>query len=124
MHGSGESPPHLIWTIKGRDDPMISNKLAGLIAASATAVALSSAAIAADPAPHAKRIGAGDTVKCYGVNSCKGSSDCKTEASSCSSDAGCSTAGNSCAGANSCKGKGFKKLAAGKCLTDGGHIAV
>ena len=102
---------------------MNSNKLAGMIAASATALALSGAALAADkPAP--KQIGANDTVKCYGVNSCKGSSDCKTEASSCSSDAGCSTAGNSCAGANSCKVKGFKKLAAGKCLADGGHIAV
>ena len=103
---------------------MNSHKLSSLIAASATAVALSGAALAADPAPHAKRVGASDTVKCYGVNSCKGTSDCKTEASSCSGDAGCSTAGNSCAGANSCKGKGFKKLAAGKCLTDGGKIAV
>ena len=29
-----------------------------------------------------------------------------------------------CMGANACKGQGFKKLAAGKCLTDGGKIAV
>lgn len=102
---------------------MNSNKLAGMIAASATALALSSAAIAADK-PLPKQIGANDTVKCYGVNSCKGSSDCKVEAASCSGDSGCSTAGNSCAGANSCKGKGFKKIAAGKCLTDGGKIGV
>lgn len=102
---------------------MTSNKLAGLIAASATALALSSAALAADK-PLPKQISASDTVKCYGVNSCKGSSDCKTEAASCSGDSGCSTAGNSCAGANSCKGQGFKKLAAGKCLADGGKIAV
>ena len=102
---------------------MTSNKLAGLIAASATALALSGAAIAGE-APKAKQIGANDEVKCAGVNSCKGSSDCKTDASSCGGASGCGSAGNSCKGANTCKGKGWKKLAAGKCLTDGGKIVV
>lgn len=103
---------------------MITNKLAGLIAASATALALSGAALAADAPLAAKKIGANDEVKCYGVNACKGTSDCKTEASSCKSASGCSTAGNSCKGANSCKGKGFKKVAASKCLSDGGTIGA
>lgn len=102
---------------------MTTRKLAGIIAASATALALSSAAIAGE-APKAKQIGASDEVKCYGINTCKGASDCKTDASSCGGASGCGSAGNSCKGANSCKGKGFKKLAAGKCLTDGGKIAV
>jgi len=100
---------------------MTTNKLAGLIAASATALALSGAALAGE-AP--KKIGANDEVKCYGVNSCKGTSDCKTEASSCKSASGCSTAGNSCKGANACKGKGYKKVAASKCLADGGTIGA
>ena len=88
---------------------MNSNRLAALIAASATAVALSSAAIAADPAPHAKRIGADDTVKCYGVNSCKGTSDCKT-------------ASNECKGQNGCKGQGFKAMTVKACKAAGGSL--
>ncbi|MBL8650033.1 MAG: hypothetical protein JNL35_06475 [Sphingopyxis sp.] len=100
---------------------MTKNKLAGLIAASATALALSGAAVAGE-AHGAKKVGANDEVKCYGLNSCKGTSDCKTEASSCKSASGCSTAGNDCKGANACKGQGFKKVAASKCLADGGKI--
>ena len=87
---------------------MNSNKLAGMIAASATALALSSAAIAADK-PLPKQIGANDTVKCYGVNSCKGTADCKTTE-------------HECKGMNTCKGQGFKALAAGQCLKRGGTI--
>jgi hypothetical protein len=101
---------------------MTKNKLAGLIAASATALALSGAAIAGEAAHGAKKVGANDEVKCYGLNSCKGTSECKTEASSCKSASGCSTAGNDCKGANACKGQGFKKVAASKCLADGGTI--
>ena len=93
----------------------MTNKLAGLIAASATALALSGAALAADPPAAAKKVGANDEVKCYGVNACKGTSDCKTEASSCKSASGCSTAGNSCKGANACKGQSACKSGANAC---------
>jgi hypothetical protein len=41
-------------------------------------------------------------VKCEGVNSCKGHSDCKT-------------ATGQCAGKNSCKGKGFLMLTPEEC---------
>ena len=59
---------------------MTNNKFAAAIAASATALALAGAAMAA-PAPAGSSgaaVGAKDTVHCYGVNSCKGTADCKT----------------------------------------------
>jgi hypothetical protein len=49
------------------------------------------------------------TVHCYGVNSCKGTSDCKT-------------AHNDCKGMNTCKGQGFKEMTAKKCTAAGGSL--
>lgn len=42
-------------------------------------------------------------VKCYGVNSCKGQSECKTAMSSCK-------------GQNSCKGQGFQMMGEQACI--------
>ncbi|MGH8679124.1 MAG: BufA2 family periplasmic bufferin-type metallophore [Burkholderiales bacterium] len=42
-------------------------------------------------------------VKCYGSNSCKGHSDCKTSMSSCK-------------GKNACKGKGFEMMEEKACI--------
>ena len=84
----------------------------GTTIASAVAVfALSSLAYAATAPAGSKgaAISASDTVHCYGVNSCKGTADCKTTA-------------HDCKGMNSCKGQGFKALAAGVCLKRGGTI--
>jgi len=84
----------------------------GAAAASAAAMfALSALANAATPPAGSSgtAIGAADTVHCYGVHSCKGSSDCKT-------------AEHDCKGMNSCKGHGFKAMAAGACLKRGGTI--
>ena len=81
------------------------------IASAAALFALSTLASAA-PAPSGSgggALGANDMVHCYGVNSCKGSADCKTTA-------------HECAGQNSCKGQGFKAMKAGACLTKGGTI--
>ncbi len=50
---------------------------------------------------------ADENVKCYGVNTCKGTSDCKS-------------GNHECKGQNSCKGQGFKAEAAAKCKADGG----
>ena len=86
------------------------NKLT--FASAALAVAMSSTAMAA-PAPAGSSgaaIGAGDKVHCYGINSCKGNSDCKTTV-------------NSCKGLNACKGQGFKGLTAMKCLESDGVIS-
>lgn len=48
-------------------------------------------------------------VKCYGVNTCKGHSKCKT-------------AKNACKGKNSCKGEGVVKMSAKKCEKLGGTL--
>ncbi len=88
----------------------IMNKSTSL-AASAALFALSSMANAATPPAGSSgmAVSAQDTVHCYGVNSCKGQSDCKTSA-------------HACKGMNECKGQGFKALKAGQCLAKSGVI--
>ena len=81
-------------------------------ASAAAAIALSSAAaFAADPpaGSSGRAIGRTDVVHCYGVNSCKGSSDCKTTT-------------HECKGMNSCRNQGFKAIAAGTCFSRRGTI--
>lgn len=90
---------------------MSPTKITSGLASAAVLIALSAAAHAAS-APEGSSgagISARDTVHCYGVNSCKGTADCKT-------------AQHDCKGMNSCKGQGFKALAAGMCLKRGGTI--
>ncbi|CAH0352134.1 hypothetical protein BH11PSE5_BH11PSE5_06210 [soil metagenome] len=53
--------------------------------------------------------GGAKAVHCYGVNSCKGTSDCKT-------------AKNECKGLNDCKGQGFKALSSKACAAAGGSL--
>ena len=72
----------------------------------AGAIAVAGCAAAASPA---KMIAANDTVHCYKVNDCKGTSDCKT-------------AESNCKGMNSCKGHGFKSISAKACMDKGGAI--
>lgn len=50
-------------------------------------------------------------VHCYGVNTCKGTSACKT-------------AHNECKGQNGCKGQGFKELTAKQCTAAGGTLTA
>lgn len=52
-------------------------------------------------------IAAAHKVKCEGVNSCKGTSECKT-------------AEHACKGQNECKGHGYISLTAKKCAAKGG----
>ena len=82
------------------------------IAAAAATLAVSSFAFAAETPNGAKgpAIAAGDKVHCYGLNSCKGKSDCKTLLTSCKAK-------------NSCEGKGFKSVTAKACLKEGGIIS-
>lgn len=73
----------------------------------AAAAALFSAAVV--PAVHAAE-GGSATVKCAGINACKGQSKC-------------ATAENACAGQNSCKGKGWLPTAsASECTEKGGKV--
>ncbi len=86
-------------------------KTGASVACSAALFAIASLAHAA-PAPEGstgRALNASETVHCYGVNSCKGSADCKTSA-------------HECKGMNSCRGHGFKAMAAGVCLQRGGTI--
>lgn len=81
------------------------------VAATAAMFALSALANAAT-APEGSTglaVGAADAVHCYGINSCKGTGDCKTT-------------DHECKGFNACKGHGFKALTAGECLKRGGTI--
>lgn len=58
------------------------------------------------PTAHA----ADDSVRCYGVNKCKGTGDCGGK-------------GHSCKGENSCKGQGYLKLPKDVCLRiQGGRL--
>ena len=73
-------------------------------------------------------------VSCVGVNSCKGSSDCKTAANeckghnacktaknACKGQGSCKTAANACKGQNSCAGQGHLALTGAECDAKGGH---
>lgn len=53
----------------------------------------------------------GKKIFCYGVNSCKGKSDC-------------STAEAVCKGENTCKGKGYLSMTAEQCKKAGGTIKI
>jgi uncharacterized membrane protein len=80
-----------------------SSKTVASLAAAAAIFALSSVSLTTPAFAGAKA----DTVQCFGVNSCKGMSDCK--------------AGNhDCKGLNDCKGQGFKALTAKACSAAGG----
>jgi len=74
------------------------------LAATAALVALSTAA-----PTSAAFAQSGEQVHCYGINTCKGQSDCKT-------------AKNDCKGQNSCKGHGFKAMTAEQCTAAGGSL--
>lgn len=84
---------------------MISIKTGVSIATSAALLALT--AVGTTTPAFAK--GEAAKVHCYGVNTCKGTSDCKT-------------AKNECKGHNDCKGIGFKELTAKQCTAAGGSL--
>lgn len=78
----------------------------------ANALSLTSAVLAvAVAAPLATANAASSTtVKCLGINSCKGHSDCKT-------------ANHECKGQNACKGQGWiAEPSASECLARGGKV--
>ena len=77
----------------------------GLAAAAAmfaltSGAAITSTAIAADKT---------EMVHCYDVNTCKGTSDCKSY-------------NHECKGQNECKGQGFKSTTAAECTEMGGSL--
>lgn len=72
-------------------------------AATAALVALSATAV---PAAAQSRAA---TVHCYGVNTCRGQSACRTAA-------------NECRGQNSCRGQGFSELTTRQCTARHGSL--
>lgn len=83
---------------------MNAKKLSGAaVAAAAAALFLSGCASMGQPSSDAQTA----KVHCFGVNACKGQSDCKS-------------AGHSCKGLNSCKGQGFKITSQAECDAAGG----
>lgn len=77
-------------------------KSGAVLAAAALSFALSGAVMAPALAHDA-------TVKCMGVNACKGQSECKT-------------ANSSCKGQNACKGQGFLTMTQAECDAAGGRV--
>jgi uncharacterized membrane protein len=76
----------------------------------ATAAIFAMSAVAPGATAFAQGADAAEAkVHCYGVNTCKGTSDCKT-------------AKSECKGMNDCKGHGFKELTAKQCKVAGGSL--
>ena len=75
----------------------------------ASQAALLAATLAVLPAPAMAAAKSAKAVHCYGINTCKGTSDC-------------ATAKNSCKGQNTCKGTGFKAESKDQCMADGGSL--
>jgi uncharacterized membrane protein len=83
-----------------------SNRAVARLAAAAALLALSSASLTS---PAFAAGAQADTIHCYGVNSCKGMSDCKSF-------------NHDCKGLNACKGQGFKATTANACASAGGSL--
>jgi uncharacterized membrane protein len=76
----------------------------------ALAVAAVSLALAAQATPAAAGMGKPGKVHCFGVNSCKGKTDCMTPK-------------NSCKGMNECKGQGWSFVdSEADCTKAGGKV--
>ena len=84
----------------------IKRQTAGLVLASAAAALFATA----DVVIAAEESGAAQ-VKCAGINSCKGTSEC-------------ATATSSCKGHNSCKGQGWVHTSAADCEEKGGTVVT
>jgi len=82
------------------------NQIKSGVALASAAAALFAVGAGVTTTVHAAEDG---TVKCAGVNTCKGTSECKT-------------ASSECKGHNSCKGHGWVKKTAAECKTAGGTV--
>jgi len=86
----------------------MSSKKKNTVLMAAVAGLLTAGAIGAVSTAHAADA---DKVKCYGINSCKGT-------------ASCAGAGHSCAGKNACKGQGFVETSKDDCMKKGGKLTA
>ncbi len=79
------------------------------IAVTAAMVAVAGTATVANAATADKTADKNADVHCYGINTCKGTSDCKSY-------------GHECKGQNECKGQGFKAISTKACAKAGGKL--
>lgn len=86
---------------------MSASKTALSVAAFAAVMAISNFAVSSSAS--AQEAKDAKVVHCYGVNSCKGMSDCKAGK-------------HDCKGMNDCKGQGFKEMSAKACTAAGGSL--
>jgi hypothetical protein len=86
---------------------MMNKNIAGLTLATAAAALFSSGMVMSGSA----FAGDAGTVKCSGINSCKGTAECKT-------------ANNECKGQNSCKGEGWVSSESAEACTEAGGSVV
>lgn len=94
------------------NNPKLSSKKKGAILAGLTAALLANSPYCASD-DTATTIIEAETIKCLGVNACKGQSHCKmTLGNKCPND---------CKGANACKGQGWIKATARECEKMGGR---
>lgn len=87
---------------------MNTSKTAVGFAAAAALIALSGATVSS---PAFAKGASAKVQPCYGVNSCKGQSDCKSGT-------------HDCKGQNDCKGQGFKDLTAKACVAQHGSLTA
>lgn len=80
--------------------------MSGAVLATAAASLLLAGHAIAEDVPATKTA---DTVKCAGINECKGTG-------------ACGGAGHACAGHNECKGQGWVKVTAEECAEKGGTV--
>ena len=78
-----------------------------LSAKSGAVIAAAAAAFVMNAAAPAANAGTNYTVKCFGLNACKGNGSCKS-------------LGNGCKGQNACKGQGVTMISKSQCLAKGG----
>ena len=78
-----------------------------LLASAVASLFLSGAAFAKDKTDKKT----GSTVKCEGINECKGHGSCKS-------------ANNACKGQNGCHGQGLTETSADECKAKGGKVQV
>jgi hypothetical protein len=83
------------------------NGLKGAAVVSAVAALFATAHAEQAKAPAKEK--AGKTVRCEGINACKGKSACMTKETA-------------CAGMNACKGKGWIKVSEQACKEKGGKV--
>ncbi len=84
---------------------MTTKKVSGMVLATAAAALFATVNVAS----AAEQGAAEAKVHCAGVNSCKGTSECKS-------------AHNGCKGQNSCKGEGWLNKTEAECKAEGGTV--